>query len=184
MAAGAPRSSVLTLRVVGSVAAELVVERVMSAISPHARRNFFVPVPKVSSMAELNEDLIRKCLNYRAKHKVSSRSASVKVLYEQELAYLHKIAPYKYDTARIATPSVGDFSTVRFDRNSYSVPVTFLRKTVTVTGYANSVSIICDDRTVVTYERLQGQGKTAYKLEHYLDLLERKPRSVFQRRKC
>lgn len=146
----------------------------------YARRNFFVPVPKASSMAELNEDLIRKCLNYRAKHKVSSRSASVKVLYEQELAYLHKIAPYKYDTARIATPSVGDFSTVRFDRNSYSVPVTFLRKTVTVKGYANSVSIICDDRTVVTYERLQGQGKTAYKLEHYLDLLERKPRSVFQ----
>lgn len=146
----------------------------------YARRNFFVPVPKASSMEELNEELICKCLNYRAKHKVSSRSASVKVLYEQERMYLHKIAPYKYDTARIATPTVGDFSTVRFDRNSYSVPVSFLRKTVTVKGYANSVRIICDDKTVVTYERLQGQGKTAYKLEHYLDLLERKPRSVFQ----
>ena len=40
--------------------------------------------------------------------------------------------------------------------------------------------IICDADTVVTYERLSGQGKTAYKLEHYIGLLERKPRSVFQ----
>ena len=40
--------------------------------------------------------------------------------------------------------------------------------------------IICDADTIVTYERLSGQGKTAYKLEHYIGLLERKPRSVFQ----
>lgn len=146
----------------------------------YARRNFFVPLPKVSSMDELNEQLINKCLNYRAKHKVESRSATVSVLYEQEKAYLHKIAPYKYDTAKTTTPTVGDFSTVKFDRNSYSVPIKYLRKTVTVKGYANSINIICDDHTVVTHERLQGQGNTSYKLEHYLDLLERKPRSVFQ----
>ena len=56
-----------------------------------------------------------------------------------------------------------------------SVPVRFLRKSVTVKGYANKVVIICDADTVVTYERLSGQGKTAYKLEHYIGLLERKP---------
>ena len=93
---------------------------------------------------------------------------------------LHPVAPYRYETARIATPSVGDYSTVRFDRNEYSVPVRFLRKAVTVKGYANKVEIICDRDAVVTYERLSGQGKTAYKLEHYIGLLERKPRSVFQ----
>ena len=97
-----------------------------------------------------------------------------------ERAFLHPIAPYKYETARIATPAVGDYATVRFDRNSYSVPVRFLRKTVTVKGYANHIHIICDKDTVVIYERLSGKDKTAYKLEHYLDLLDRKPRSVFQ----
>ena len=56
----------------------------------------------------------------------------------------------------------------------------FLRKAVTVKGYANKVEIICDRDTVVTYERISGQGKTAYKLEHYIGLLERKSRSVFQ----
>jgi hypothetical protein len=90
------------------------------------------------------------------------------------------VAPYRYETAKVTTPTVGDYATVRFDRNEYSVPVRFLRKAVTVKGYANKVEILCDRDTVVTYERLSGQGKTTYKLEHYISLLERKPRSVFQ----
>ena len=96
-------------------------------------------------------------------------------MYLTEKIYLHPIAPSRYDTARVAVPTVGDYSTVRFDRNEYSVPVCFLRKSVTVKGYANKVVIICDADTVVIYERLSGQGKTAYKPEHYIGILERKP---------
>lgn len=146
----------------------------------YARKNFFVPVPRAESMEELNEQLLTACLNYRKSHKVDGRTSTVAEAYKIEKAFLHPVAPYKYETARIATPAVGDYATVRFDRNNYSVPIRFLRKTVTVKGYANYVHIICDKDTVVIYERLFGQGKTAYKLEHYLDLLDRKPRSVFQ----
>jgi hypothetical protein len=56
--------------------------------------------------------------------------------------------------------------------------VQFLRKTVTVKSYANQVVIICDKDSAVTHDRLMGQEKTAYKLEHYIGLLERKPRSL------
>lgn len=150
----------------------------------YARKNFFVPVPRVASIIELNEHLLASCMDYRQHHKINGRAHTVAHTvaesYAIEKSCLHPIAPYKYETARIATPSVGDYSTVRFDRNSYSVPVRYLRKTVTVKGYANSVQIVCDRDTIVEYERLSGQGQTAYKLEHYLDLLERKPRSVFQ----
>lgn len=146
----------------------------------YGRSNFLVPVPKVDSMDALNALLLEGCLQYRNNHRVQGRSQSVRDMYLTDKAYLHPIAPYRYETARIATPSVGDYSTVRFDRNEYSVPVRFLRKTVTVKGYANKVIIICDQDTVVTYDRLMGQGNTTYKLEHYIGLLERKPRSVFQ----
>lgn len=146
----------------------------------YGRNNFLVPVPKADSMDALNAQLLEGCLQYRNNHRVQGRSQSVKDMYLIDKACLHPIAPYRYETARIATPSVGDYSTVRFDRNEYSVPVRFLRKTVTVKGYANKVVIICDQDTVVAYDRLMGQGKTTYKLEHYIDLLERKPRSVFQ----
>lgn len=146
----------------------------------YSRKNFLVPVPRVDSMDSLNEQLLDSCLRYRNTHKVQGRSQSVQDMYLTDKACLHPVAPYRYETARIAMPTVGDYSTVRFDRNEYSVPVRFLRKAVTVKGYANKVEILCDRDTVVTYERLSGQGKTAYKLEHYIDLLERKPRSVFQ----
>ena len=146
----------------------------------YSRNNFLVPVPRVDSMDTLNAQLLERCLQYRATHKVQGRSQSVKDLYSADRACLHSIAPYRYDTARMATPTVGNYATIRFDRNEYSVPVRFLRKPVTVKGYANKVVITCDHSTVVTYERLSGQGKTAYKLEHYIGLLEQKPRSVFQ----
>jgi len=51
---------------------------------------------------------------------------------------------------------------------------------MTVKGYANDVCIYHNGQLVATYGRLYGTGKTEYRLEHYLDLLERKPRAVFQ----
>ena len=146
----------------------------------YSRNNFLVPVPRVDSMDALNEQLLESCLQYRNTHKVQGRSQTVKEMFATEQSCLHPVAPYRYETAKVTTPTVGDYSTVRFDRNEYSVPVRFLRRAVTVKGYANKVEILCDRDTVVTYERLSGQGKTTYKLEHYIGLLERKPRCVFQ----
>ncbi len=146
----------------------------------YARRNFMVPVPRVANLAELNEHLFKDCLNYRNAHKINSRSCTVKEAYEEEWYYLKQIPAYRYDTSRIATPTVGDFSTIRFDKNDYSVPARYLRKQMTVKNYANEVCIFHEGELVATFCRLYGSGKTEYRLEHYIDLLERKPRAVFQ----
>lgn len=145
-----------------------------------ARRNFMVPVPRVKSIAELNKQLLQDCLNYRNTHKVESRTCTVAMAYQEEWHYLKQVPAYRYDTSRKVTPMVGDYSTVQFERNEYSVPVKYLRKTVTVKGYANEVCIFYEGNLIATYDRIYGTGKTQYKLEHYLDLLERKPRAVFQ----
>ncbi|MDD3041266.1 IS21 family transposase [Bacteroides sp.] len=146
----------------------------------YARRNFMVPVPRVASLEELNKKLMQDCLNYRNNHKVESHSLSVKEAYDEEWYSLSQIPAYRFDTSRTATPSVGDYSTVRFDKNNYSVPVRYLRKTIIAKGYANKVCFFYDNEIIATYDRIYGSGKTEYRLEHYLDLLERKPRSVFQ----
>jgi len=44
----------------------------------YARRNFMVPVLRVANLAELNEHLIKDCLNYWNAHKINSRSCTVK----------------------------------------------------------------------------------------------------------
>ena len=146
----------------------------------YARRNFMVPVPRVASLEELNHSLLTDCLNYRNTHKIESHSSTVKEAYDEEWYFFKQIPSYRFDTSRTATPTVGDYSTVRFDKNNYSVPVKHLRKTIVAKGYANKVCFFYDNEIIATYDRIYGTGKTEYRLEHYIDLLERKPRSVFQ----
>jgi len=148
----------------------------------YARRNFMVPVPRVRDLNELNHQLLMACRMYRDSHKVESRTQTVAQSYAEEVRFLHAIPSYRYDTSRKATPNVGDYSTVRFDKNNYSVPVRYLRKTVTVKGFANEVHIMHGGELIATYDRSYGTGKTQFRLEHYIDLIERKPRCVFQAR--
>lgn len=146
----------------------------------YARRNFMVPVPRVKNINELNRQLLNECLNYRSTHKVESRNSTVSEAYAEEWYFLKQIPSYRYDTSKTSTPIVGDYSTIRFERNNYSVPVQFLRKNVTAKGYANEVCVFYNNELIATHDRVYGVGKTTYRLEHYLDLIERKPRSVFQ----
>ena len=146
----------------------------------YARRNFMVPVPKVADIHELNRQLIEACRQYRYNHKIESHTNTVEEDYLQEVQFLQPIPLYRYDTSRTAMPQVSDYSTVRFDRNNYSVPVTYIRKEVTVKGYADHVHILYRKELIATFDRFYGSGQTAYRLEHYIDLIERKPRSVFQ----
>jgi transposase len=145
----------------------------------YSRRNFLVPVPRISSIDELNQKLWNDCLKYRANHKVQNRTHSVNTMYQEECNYLNNIPKYQFDTSKSVIAHVNDFSTVRFEKNHYSVPVSYLRKDVTVKGYGNEVKILCQNSVIATYTRSYGFGHTSYQLEHYIDLLERKSRSVF-----
>lgn len=98
----------------------------------YARRNFLVPVPKLSSINELNEKLWKDYLKYRKKHKVQSRSNPVNIMYEEELTFLKFIPTFRFDTSKTDAVSIGDFSTVKFDKNKYSIPIKYLRKALTV----------------------------------------------------
>jgi len=148
----------------------------------YARRNFFVPVPRISSLDELNRQLLDDCRSYRENHKVESRQYPVKILYQEDLRLLHTIPRFRFDTSKTAVTKVDDFSTVRYEKNFYSVPTRYLRREVTVKGYANNLCILSEGAVIATYSRFYGSGNTQYRLEHYLDLLERKPRSVFNAR--
>ena len=145
----------------------------------YSRRNFLVPVPRVSSIDELNQKLWNDCLKYRATHKVQNRNNSVNIMYQEELRCLNTIPMFQFDTSKTVVAGVDDYSTVRYEKNYYSVPVKYLRKDVTVKGYGNYISILYQNTEIANYIRCYFSGKTEYRLEHYIDLLERKPRSVF-----
>ncbi len=149
----------------------------------YARRNFFVPVPRFVSLKEFNLALVDSCLNYRATHKVEGRNHPVAVLYEQERRCLNPIPPYQYDTSKTIVTDPDEFSTVRFEKNFYSVPTKYIGRELTVKGYGNEVTILTKGAEIVaTYPRAYGSNNTQYRLEHYIDLLEIKSRAVFNAR--
>lgn len=145
------------------------------------RRNVLVPVPRVKDISELNELLLKNCIKYR-QHTVRGRNNSVGYNYEEEKAFLNPLPPYIFDTSKTVHAKVNEYSTVRFDKNNYSVPAKYIGKEATVKGYGNRISIFQQGKEIASYSREYGTGKTFYKLEHYIDLLDLKPRSVFNAR--
>jgi len=142
------------------------------------RRNIFVPVPRVDSIDELNAEILKSCLEYR-EHKIFGRDQLVGEMAQASRAGMMSLPRYRFDPSKTITAKVDDFSTVRFDGNSYSVPVKYAGKEVSVKGYGNEVAILYRGTELDRYTRCYGKGKTSYRLEHYIDLIESRPRSVF-----
>ena len=145
----------------------------------YTRNNFLVPVPKVASLAELNRYLVGECQTYNDTHKIRDREFSVAQMLAASRAAFIPLPPYRYDTSRTHQAAVSDFSLVRFDSNQYSVPYHLAGRTVTVKGFGLAVEIWYENRQIANYERSFGKGHTAYRLEHYIELISRRPRSVW-----
>jgi transposase len=141
----------------------------------YSRRNFLVPIPRVSSIDELNEKLWNDCLNYRNTHQIKTIEYPVNVMYEEEFHFLNAVPLFRFDTSKTIIATVDDYSTVRYEKNYYSVPTKYFRKDVTVKGYGNYIRIFYQNTEIASHSRCYYFGKTKYNLEHYIDLIERKP---------
>lgn len=143
-----------------------------------ARRNILVPIPRVETIEELNEEILRRCVNYR-NHQIKGKNQRVGEMALMTKTRLTALPKYRFDPSRSIIARVSDFSTVRFSYNQYSVPVKYAGKEVSVKGYGNEIVIIYQNTELARYPRSYDRGQTIYRLEHYLDLIEKRPRSVF-----
>lgn len=144
-----------------------------------SRRNLIVPVPHMANLSELNAHLLNGCNNYK-NHAIPGREGTVGLRLRQEVSYFYTLPKYRFDTSKTVIAKVNEYSTVRFDKNNYSVPADIIGKDVTIKAYGNYINILFHGKTVATYMRVYGVGNTtSYTLEHYMPMLERKPRAVF-----
>ena len=100
-------------------------------------------------------------------------------MFNKEKAALRPLPGYEFETAKISDVRVNSYSTVRFDTNNYSVPVTYCGCSVSIKGYAEKVEIHCKGKMIASYERCLKRHASVYNLEHYLPILERRGRAVF-----
>ncbi|MEU8954890.1 IS21 family transposase [Streptomyces sp. NPDC048518] len=138
------------------------------------RRNHFVPVPEVASLAELNELVDRWDLQDEGR-RLRSRTRTVGESFAHEQPMLRPLPTEVFETGRWFTPRVNRFGQITVRSNTYSVPVRFIGRQLRVLLHANDL-VVYEGRTeVARHERLSGRGGSRLVLDHYLEALLRKP---------
>ena len=137
------------------------------------RRNHLVPVPSVGSIRQLNQLLIDAC-EQDLDRWITGRQASVGEQLATERPLLQAL-PARFDATETSTVRVDSKALVTVRQNRYSVPVTLAGLRVTVAIGASEIRVCHRDREVARHERLHGKYGTRATLDHYLELLARKP---------
>ena len=140
----------------------------------YARLNFFVPVPQVRDLEELNEALCQRCTEDLRRTLRGKAQSKGQLLEEDRTAFL-PLPAAPFDACRKVSTFASSLSLVRFDRNDYSVPVRYAHHPVVVKGYVERVEVCHHEEAIAEHGRLWGKEGVSFDPVHYLALLERKP---------
>jgi transposase len=138
------------------------------------RRNHLVPVPVVADLAELNAILLEGCEADLAR-RIDGRPGTVGEAWAAERPLLGALPDEPFDSAEAAAPRVDQKSLVTIRQNRYSVPVALAGLKVSARIGAREITISHGGQVVARHERLHGRFATSARLDHYLELLARKP---------
>src|SRR5262249_4438322 len=139
-----------------------------------ARLNFFVPVPQVRDLDELNVHLLERCRDDQAR-RVRGNAAAKGVLLGEERAAFVPLPAVPFDACVKRSTTADSLSLVRFDDSDYSVPVRYAHHPVVVRAYVDRIVIGHKGEVIAEHRRLWGREGVSYDPVHYLALLERKP---------
>jgi transposase len=137
------------------------------------RRNHWVPLPNARDLTELNALLLAACREDEHRQ-IAGHGEPVGVAMAAERAHLLPLVAQAFDLAELSFPRVDGLGCVRVRTNLYSVPAAPGR-TVEVRLYPTYVEVRDEGRPIARHERCYERNQQVLDLEHYLDVLERKP---------
>jgi hypothetical protein len=125
-------------------------------------------------LAALNDRLRNACLRNRNRT-IRGKQMTVAEASEQERAWLLPLAKEGFPFEEVIYPLIVDsHCRVKVKANWYSAPVSPGMRVGAVVG-PSWIEIKHDSRRLAQHERCYGRGHQILNLEHYLDVLERKP---------
>lgn len=138
------------------------------------RRNWLVPVPEAGDLAELNQRLLAGCEASRSRT-IRGRSMTVGEASQMERAHLLPLAEERFPIDEMLFPLIVDNKgRVKVKTNWYSAPL-WPGLRVTARVWPSLIEIVHDGECVARHPRNYGRGHQILNLEHYLDVLEKKP---------
>jgi len=137
------------------------------------RRNHWVPLPRAADLEDLNEQLMKGCREDEHRQ-IAGHPERVGVAIIKERDSLLAPPDRGFDLAEICFPQVDGLGCIRVRTNLYSVPMK-PGTTAEVRLSSSHIEVREDGRSIARHERCYEHQQQILELEHYLDVLERKP---------
>jgi transposase len=138
------------------------------------RRRNLVPVPRVSSMEELNE-LVAAGDARDDRRRIFGRPLPVSQHFEIEAPALRPLPAVRFDPSLLLKPRVDSKSRVCVRQCFYSVPVRFAGGRIDVRLGAERVEALDGNSVVADHPRAVAKGTEVLVLDHYLEVFKLKP---------
>src|SRR6516225_4889490 len=138
------------------------------------RRRHLVPVPRVTSIAELNA-IVEAGDAKDDRRRIFGRAVTVGDHFAVEAQVLRPLPVDRFETRLLLHPRVDPKSRISVRQCLYSVPVRYAGRRVDVLLGAETVEILDGSRIVAAHPRLVAKGAEALTLDHYLEVLVHKP---------
>ena len=133
-----------------------------------------VPVPTVATLAELNQHIAAGDVADDARV-ITGHRATVGVEFAAEQATLSPMPSERFDPGVVGQPRVDHRSRVSVRQNHYSVPARYVGRRLMVRFTATTVTVFDGPKVVAVHERATGRSAEVLSLDHYLEVLTRKP---------
>ncbi len=143
-----------------------------------SRRNLLVPVPHVAALADLNRDVQQRLLDDRSRIAQERDGCTIGELWDTERQRLLVLPPSPFRPSTTWGVRVSKLLTVRHQTVQYSVPVQYIEQKLRLEAFYDHVEIYDRERLVARHALRKPGQPPALELDHYLDVLLRKPGGV------
>jgi transposase len=145
----------------------------------YARRNFMVPIPRVSSWDELNKHLEAQC-RARRERRLRGHTETIGERFKRDREAFLPLPASPYEACEKVATRVSSLALVRYRSNDYSAPTSYGHRDVLVKGYVHEVVIACGSEVIARHPRSYERAAVIFDPLHYLALLEQKTRALDQ----
>jgi transposase len=138
------------------------------------RRNYLVPVPEVTSLAELNASIGQWDAESDSR-RIGGRARTVAESFAAEQPLLRALPGEPFETSLLLTGRVDRYAQVTVRTNRYSVPARLIGRRVRIVASASEIAVYDGQAEVARHVRIPGKLQSSLDLDHYLEVLIRKP---------
>jgi transposase len=141
------------------------------------RRRHLTPVPHVGSLAALNEALEAADARDEGR-RIAARTETVGAAGARERLLLGPLPAAPFDPAQTLSCRVDAKARICVRQSYYSVPARLAGRRVTARLGATTVTVVVEGKVVAEHVRSLHKGTEDLVLDHYLEVLHRKPGAV------